>query len=274
MKHNVGFMTGTFTLGDGKLPLMLEAIEKEKFTGVDFRDAHIDGFISEGNSPTEIGRLLKHHGLHPIAISAIRNWQHLGGSGNEDYIESVREYFKKAKGIGCDCVVSPAFAEDRNQERDTRNFAELCREGEKYGVRIALEFLPWGGINDLLSAWQVVRDANCANGGLLVDSFHFFKGGSRIQDLREVPTEKIFLVHLNDAPKSGTDVKDMCMNHRLFPGDARGSFPLRKFLDVLMIEKKYVGWLVLEVLRKENERSSYFDICKKGMDSMRKMLVS
>lgn len=272
MEYQIGFMTGTFTFGGGKLPLMLEAIEKGKFTGVDFRDAHIDGFISEGNPPAEIGRLLKHRGLQPISISAIRDWQHRGGWGQEDYIESVRGCFQKAVAIGCDCMVACAFAEDRNPERDTRNFIELCREGKKYGVRIALEFLPWAGINDVLSAWQVVRDANCANGGLLVDSFHFFKGGSRIQDLRKVPTEKIFLVHLNDAPESGTDIKDMCMNHRLFPGDGMGSFPLKEFLDELIIEKKYAGWLVLEVLRKENEKSSYLDICKTGMDSMRKIL--
>lgn len=273
MKFQIGINTGTFTLGDGNLPLMLEAIEKEGYTGVDFRDAHIDGCISEGMSPAEIGRLMKHRGLQPISISAIRYWQHLGGLGQKNYIESVRGYFEKAVAIGCDCVVCPTFADDRNLERDTRNFIELCQEGGKYGVRIALEFLPWGGINDIRTAWQVVRDANCINGGLLVDSFHFFKGGSKIQDLREVPTEKIFVVHLNDAPETGAEIKDMCMNYRLFPGDGKGSFPLREFLDVLIVEKKYDGWLVLEVLRKGNEESSYLDICKMGMNSMRKMLA-
>jgi sugar phosphate isomerase/epimerase len=118
--------------------------------------------------------------------------------------------------------------------------------------------------------WEVLRQANCSNGGLLLDTFHYFKGGSQIDDLREVPTEKIFLVHLDDAPDLPIHSKEMCMNHRVFPGE--GIFPLGQFLDVLLREKRYRDWIVLEVLNKENQHIDYVETAKKGKNSLEEVL--
>ena len=118
-------------------------------------------------------------------------------------------------------------------------------------------------------AWEVVRRANCSNGGILVDSFHFFKGGSHIDDLREVPTEKIFLVHLDDAPDLPIPAKEMCMNHRVFPGE--GIFAFDQILNVLISEKGYLDWVSLEVLNKDNQRVDYGELSKKGRNSLEKL---
>lgn len=269
MNTLLGMNTGTFTLHNGNLGMMLEAIGKAGFTGVDFRDAHLDAYVAQGHSLAEIPALLQRNGLSAVSISAIRDWQHQGGLGQETHIE---EYFHKAKLIGCETLICSALAEDVDLERDIRNFKALCRMGLDYGMRIALEFLPWAGIRDVLSAWRVVQAADCSNGGLLVDTFHFFKGGSQIQDLKAVPTEKIFMVHLCDAPASGPGLKAMCMKHRLFPGEVGGALPLTDFLDMLLRVKNYSGPIVLEVLKDENEKVDYLDLSKRGQAALQKFL--
>lgn len=150
------------------------------------------------------------------------------------------------------------------------NFREICEIAKPYDIGIALEFLPWAELRDIRMAWEVVRRVNCPHGGLLIDTFHFFRGGSKMEDLREVPTEKIFFVHLDDALDLPIDLREMCMNHRVFPGE--GVFPLRQFLDVLILEKGYRGWIVLEVLNRENQNLDYSEIVKKGKKSVEKVL--
>lgn len=167
-------------------------------------------------------------------------------------------------------MVCCAFAEDGDITRDLSNFKEICDIAKPYDIRIALEFLPWAELRDIRMAWEVVRRANYSNGGLLLDTFHFFKGGSKIGDLREVPTDKIFFVHIDDAPDLPTNSKEMCMYHRVFPGE--GIFPLSQFLDVLILEKGYKDWIVLEVLNKENRNIDYSEIVEKGKESIGKVL--
>jgi sugar phosphate isomerase/epimerase len=117
----------------------------------------------------------------------------------------------------------------------------------------------------------VVQKADCSNGGLLIDTFHFFKGGSKIDDLREVPTDKIFLIHLDGAPDLPIDSKEMCVNYRVFPGE--GIFPLSQFLGVLTAEKGYKGWFSLEILNKENQKVDYNQTAEKGKSSLEKYLA-
>ena len=45
------------------------------------------------------------------------------------------------------------------------------------GCAVHLEFLPWSRIADVSTAWEIVRTADRGNGGVAVDSWHWFRGG-------------------------------------------------------------------------------------------------
>jgi len=261
--------TGTFTLQSVDFLRLVQAISRAGFTGIDLRDNHIQEYVQKGHSIQEMRNLLKEYQLHPVAINSLRDWQNWGNKKEEEYRAFIEQYFNESKGIGCDCVICCAFAEEGDRERDIRYFKEICTIAKSYDIRIALEFLPWAELRDIKMAWEVVRKANCSNGGILVDSFHFFKGGSKIDDLREIPTEKIFLVHLDDAPDLPIHAKEMCMNHRVFPGE--GIFAFDQILNVLISEKGYLDWVSLEVLNKDNQRVDYGELAKKGRNSLEKL---
>jgi 4-hydroxyphenylpyruvate dioxygenase len=273
MPLQLAMNTGTFNFQSVDFLSMIQATSRAEFTGINLRDNHTQEFVQQGHSVQEIKDLLNEYELHPVAFDALRDWQNwedLGGKEKEEFRKRAGQCFDVCKGIGCDCIACPTYAEDGDIFRDIRSFKEVCDIAKAYDIRLALEFLPWTALRDMRMAWEVVRRANCSNGGLLVDTFHYFKGGSTIDDLQEVPTEKIFLVHLDDAPDLRIDSKEMCFHHRVFPGE--GIFPLGQFLDMLLLEKGYEGWISLEVINKENQHADYDEIAQRGKKSLEKVL--
>ena len=109
-------------------------------------------------------------------------------------------------------------------------FAAICDAA--HGLHVSLEFIPTGGLPDLASAWDVVRRASRGNGGLLVDSWHFFRSGSDLAQLADLPAGAITGIQISDAPAAPEPDLDHAMVHdRLLPGD--GALDLVGFLAAL-----------------------------------------
>ena len=84
---------------------------------------------------------------------------------------------------------------------------------------MSLEFLPWSGIPDLPTAWQIVESCGRDNAGLMIDGWHWFRTGGDTSLLRQIPGERIGGVQLCDAPaKPEGDLLDEAMHRRLLPG--------------------------------------------------------
>jgi sugar phosphate isomerase/epimerase len=112
---------------------------------------------------------------------------------------TVEDFLRLADDLGCESFSAictfPTGALD--VEQLVEPFAELCRRAD--GLRVDLEFVAIWGLPDLASAWRVVRDAGAANGGVLFDFWHFFRGASDLATLRCIPDEKIHAVQVCDA---------------------------------------------------------------------------
>jgi sugar phosphate isomerase/epimerase len=112
-----------------------------------------------------------------------------------------------------------------------RHFGEMCDKAAAHGVRIALEFVPTGGVPRLAEAWEIIDRAGRTNGGLMVDSWHFFRSNSSLDALARVPGDRIFSIQLNDAPATPeADLNTGMMNRRL-PGE--GGLDLAGFMQAL-----------------------------------------
>ncbi|MET9221412.1 sugar phosphate isomerase/epimerase [Streptomyces sp. NPDC003300] len=112
-------------------------------------------------------------------------------------------------------------------------FGELCDRAAAHGLRVALEFVPYSSIPDLASGLAVVAGADRGNGGLCVDSWHFFRGDPDLGLLRTAPPERVFMVQFNDGPVPPVDPDRMvdAVHHRVLPGE--GDFDLRAFVAAL-----------------------------------------
>lgn len=112
-------------------------------------------------------------------------------------------------------------------------FAAFCERAAAASIRVDLEFIPMWGIPDLETAWEIVRRADCSNGGILFDSWHFFRGRPDMALLRQLPAGTIATVQVADAATDlqGADLFEDCMRYRRLPGD--GDFPLTEVLAIL-----------------------------------------
>jgi sugar phosphate isomerase/epimerase len=100
------------------------------------------------------------------------------------------------------------------------------------GVRIALEFAAYGGLTRLADAVALCDAVGWERCGLLVDTWHFFRGGADWQLLSSLQGDQIALIHVNDGAEDvGGDPVWAGRYGRLPPG--AGRFPLSEFADAL-----------------------------------------
>ena len=97
-----------------------------------------------------------------------------------------------------------------------RSVPQAVRVADGYLLRVGLEF---DGtveqVKDVATAWSIIEMAE-ENGGLVLDTFHYYRGDSTLDMLELVPGERIFLVQLADCldlPKYELENR-----HRVYPG--------------------------------------------------------
>ncbi len=92
--------------------------------------------------------------------------------------------------------------------------------------RVALEFLPFGGVPDLAAALAVIEQVGEDNLGLVFDSWHFARSGADYDLLEQVPGELIHFIQLNDAAvQAPDDIFTETMTARLRPGEGVIDWP-------------------------------------------------
>jgi len=86
----------------------------------------------------------------------------------------------------------------------------------KRGLLLALEPFPWSAIPDVATAVKLLRRAEVANAGLLVDVWHFYNGGGRLDELL---SGGVAAVQLNDGPRVDRDYLRHARSARRLPGE-------------------------------------------------------
>jgi sugar phosphate isomerase/epimerase len=86
------------------------------------------------------------------------------------------------------------------------------------GLQVPLEAFPWSALPDIDTAVELLRRAGSAHAGLMVDVWHFFNGGGRLDDFDDLPGAGIVAVQLNDGPRVTTDFLHHARAARRLPG--------------------------------------------------------
>ena len=112
---------------------------------------------------------------------------------------------------------------DPDFSRVTDRYAAFCDLTARYGMTSDIEFLTWTDLNNLDKAAALVRAAGRPNGGILIDTLHFFRSGCRPEEIADVPTDWLHFIHLSDAPAEAPTTVDGLLHTareaRLLPGE-------------------------------------------------------
>ncbi|MGX7679357.1 sugar phosphate isomerase/epimerase family protein [Jatrophihabitans sp. DSM 45814] len=187
-------------------------------------------------------RMLEHHGLDcsDILTVSVRGQE-------RDEAESTKFITDVAHGVGARSILLVCFTKptDAVMQRLDR-LAAITVQAQ---VKLALEFAPGLAIDSIQKGLEVCATIGSDRMGLVVDTWHFFRGPSTWADLETVPLENVLLVQFDDAPPAiSADVMDETTNRRTWPG--QGSFELQRFATTLS-DRGWAGVSSVEVLSDE-----------------------
>jgi 4-hydroxyphenylpyruvate dioxygenase len=218
------------------------------------------------------GKVVREGGLAVPEFLVLREFQGVTPERRAQAFAEAEGLFGLMRGIGTDTLLAcgtTAAGTDQDLDAAARDLRDLGDLAARHGMRIAYEFLAWAAwIKDIATAWEVVRRADRENVGLILDTFHIFMAGSRLEDLEPVPPHRIFMVHLVDAPAMALDVLQISRHHRVFPGE--GVLPIPDLVRRLQA-KGFTGFYSLEIFNDEYWKRERGALAKAGMISLRKL---
>jgi sugar phosphate isomerase/epimerase len=137
-------------------------------------------------------------GLTYTEVELIDNWRQPAGTAN-----LVRDLlFRAATGLDAIHVkiATPVGPVQNDQDWFVDSLRSLADHAAERGVRLALESMPYTMLGSVPQAADLVRAVDSDNLGLLIDSWHVFRAGTTLEDLRKsVTADIIFGVELDDA---------------------------------------------------------------------------
>ena len=239
-------------------------------TGFDFLEiwaAKLRKFLQHRTSD-ELNQLLAQSGVPPLSINSIEHVTFRDQQAYESIKEQCSELSQIAEALGCPfIVVVPGRVPEGGATRaevvseSVRVLRELCDIAARHDVALAFEFLgqPDCSVSTLDLAHEIVRASDRPNLGLVIDSFHFYAGGSTVEMIEAVDPKLIYVFHINDAENLPREQLED--RHRLLPG--LGILPLREIIAAF----RKIGYdkvASIEIFRPEYWERDPFELAREA----------
>src|SRR6478609_7409689 len=209
----------------GEFPEKLAAIAKAGFDGVEIFE---NDFLAFDESPRDVGRMVRDHGLEITLFQPFRDFEGMPEPLRSRTFDRAERKFDIMQEMGTDLVLvcsNVSSAALGGIDRAAADFRELGERAAARGLRVGYEALAWGRhINDYRDAWEIVRRADHPCIGLILDSFHTLARGIDVESIRAIPGDRIFIVQLADAPNMDMDLLNWSRHYRSMPG--QGDLPV------------------------------------------------
>jgi sugar phosphate isomerase/epimerase len=190
------------------------------YEGIGLRAENYWDAQAAGLDDTAICEIAAHNGVPILEVEYITAW---GTPQDRDAAQQEKEqtvvHMARAFGVR---HLNTGLLEKLPLDVMTEAFAALCdRAGDD--LTVALEFMPYSGVPDLATAWQIIDDAARANGALIVDVWHWARAGMTPTDLDPVPADRIVALQLCDVLEHPMQPpRAESLGHRLPPGHGYG----------------------------------------------------
>jgi 2-keto-myo-inositol isomerase len=229
----------------------------------------------ENNSVADLVQRFERADVKPYSINSIEFITFKQGEDYERIKIECRNLCKIARELSCPNIVvvpsptPPGATEDGILAESVRVLQELSAIAAEYNINLAFEFLGFShiSVSTLDRCYRIVHETDRPNIGLVLDTFHFYAGGSDVKDIEAVDKDKIFIFHINDAEdRERSQLEDA---HRLFPGE--GVIPL---IGILRSLKKigYDNMASIELFRPEYWELAPEELGRRSLLSMKQVL--
>ncbi len=271
-------LNGATTGSEATIETDIRAAAQAGYEFLELRDTKIERYLAGGGGTLPRLRSRLHEaGVEALSVNALEDATLSTGPDLQARLSRMRVLCEWAAALGASYVVAvPSFLPPAGiQDAEVRIRTEaalrsLSGVAAPLGVQVGFEFLgpPGCSVRTLRAARRVIEDIDDPHVGLVIDAFHFYTGGSRLEDLDGIDPTRLFIVHLDDAepgePGTLTDAQ------RLLPGD--GVLPLRALVARLQM-RGFQGAYSLELFRPEYWSWDPVELARRGLDGMHRLFT-
>ena len=172
--------------------------------------------------------------------------------------------------MGAAYIVATPPLELERQDHLPGRYADLLQIGREEGIKPTFEYISFfKSVYRLANAWEIVQNTDDPDSSIILDAFHNWNSNSTLDDLREIPLEKISHYHIDDAapgkaPTTQTDPD------RVMIGE--GQIDLAAEIAVLK-EKGYDKTVSLELFNAELWEQDPLEVISTGLARMKALFA-
>ena len=241
------------TMKKSNLKTDLELCEKYGYELIEIRLDKLKEFLLD-NTVEDLKAFFENNRIQPYAFNALEFINFRDEAGYQQIIDDLQFLCNVGEVINCKkIIVVPSFdigdyTKSQIKVETVRVLNELADLAEPYGVKLAFEFCgyPNCSVNTFNQAYEIVKEVNRDNVGIVLDCFHFHAMNSNIEDLKKADPNKIFVFHIDDC--EDLPVGALRDHHRVWPGE--GAIELDLILGTLK-EIGYQEMVSIELFRPE-----------------------
>jgi len=227
-----------------------EGISKAGVRAVEVDIAKVQQFAQTESLP-KAKQLLDDLGLRAVSSSNHLGFVDAQAAQFQGLMDQLKAKLEVAQALGCDRIVCPSTsnraATPDDFKRGAENMVKGGELGKTYGVSLMLEFAKTSMLaNSMQTGLQIVREANHPNVRIMMDTFHFYGGVGKLEDLELLRDGELAHLHFEDIPDNPPREALVSAQHRLFPGD--GTAPLKRTIEILK-RKGYSGPASMELFQ-------------------------
>ena len=179
------------TLFGHPLRSKIRAAAEAGYQGITLWPDDVTQARSEGLSDADIRKLLADHGQVVVDMDPLLDWTPEAKPKPGEAAVAItpeHEFYAIAEAFGARSINAvQGFGRTLDLDRAAEDLAGVCDRARDHGLLVTVEFLPWSGIPTADVALDLVRRTNRPNATILVDSWHWFRGGADFDLLRSVP---------------------------------------------------------------------------------------
>ena len=258
------------------LPTDIRAAAAAGFDYLEIWAAKLRTYLRE-NSPADLKTLFTENGIKPLSINSIEHITFRDAAAYAQIKAECEELSSIAETLGCPYIVvvpgkipPGGISSYEVIEESVRVLRELASIAERHGVAHGFEFLGQKdcSVQTLELASEIVSNVNRRNIGLVLDSFHFYTGGSTIKMIDALDSKRLFIFHIDDSENLPLD--KLTDAHRLLPG--LGILPLREIIAAF----RRIGYdanASVEIFRPEYWERDPFELAREAKAAVEAVLI-
>jgi 2-keto-myo-inositol isomerase len=229
----------------------------------------ITDYLEQGGTMADLKKALGDAGLKVVSVIALHSWVTTEGEEYAQVLDECRRRMDQAVQLSSPYIVASPPQEVVDLGRATKRFAELMEIGKSLGVIPSMEFLGFvDGIKNVASAWAIAKGTGDPKATVVADVFHMIRGGGSIDDLLQLPGDRLANFHINDVP-AVPDPLTQTDYDRVMVGEGIADLP-KVIANLRSIG--YHGPLSLELFNRDFWEADPEVVVRRGLDRIQQLV--